>query len=183
MSEAAAHAWEVYRSADCLYSATQVQAAVRRLALEATGALRSADPVLLCPMTGGVVLAGQLLPLLEFPLEFDYIHATRYRGATTGGAIEWRARPVTALAGRQVLIVDDVLDHGVTLQALLAHCLEAGAAKVLTMVLVAKDLPRASGIAADFIGLHAPDRYLFGYGMDYHGYLRNAPGIYAVRDT
>lgn len=182
MNELAARAWEVYGSADCLYDAAQVQSAIRRLALEAAGALRTANPVLLCPMTGGVVLAGQLLPLLDFPLEFDYIHATRYQGSTTGGSIQWRAHPATALAGRQVLIVDDVLDHGLTLQALIAHCLKAGAQKVLTMVLVAKDLPRPSGIGADFIGLHAPDRYLFGYGMDYHGYLRNAPGIYAVRE-
>ncbi|WP_372694362.1 hypoxanthine-guanine phosphoribosyltransferase [Immundisolibacter sp.] len=184
MSDAlAAEAWAVYRAADCLYDAAAVDAAVRRLAGEVTATLAGGNPLLLCPMTGGVVLSGHLLPLLDFPLEFDYVHATRYAGALRGGELAWKVTPSATLAGRQVLIVDDVLDRGITLAALVDFCRREGAAGVHTLVLVDKQCRREADIEADFVGLTAPDRYLFGWGMDYKGYLRNVPGIYAVAEA
>lgn len=184
MSDAlAAEAWAVYRAAECLYDEATVHAAVNRLAGEVTAALGDHNPLLLCPMTGGVVLAGHLLPQLDFPLEFDYIHATRYAGALSGGELTWKVTPTAELAGRHVLIVDDVLDRGITLAALVDFCRREGAASVHTLVLVDKRRQRATDIEADFVGLATPDRYLFGWGMDYKGYLRNVPGIYAVTET
>lgn len=181
MSDAlAAEAWAVYRAAECLYDEATVHAAVDRLAGEVTAALAGRNPLLLCPMTGGVVLAGHLLPQLDFPLEFDYIHATRYAGALSGGELTWKVMPTAELAGRHVLIVDDVLDRGITLAALVDFCRRQDAASVHTLVLVDKRCRRAAAIEADFVGLATPDRYLFGWGMDYKGYLRNVPGIYAV---
>ena len=181
MSDAlAAEAWAVYEAADCLYDDAAVRGAVARLAGQVTATLTGRNPLLLCPMNGGVVLAGQLLPLLDFPLEFDYVHATRYAGALSGGELAWKVIPSAALAGRHVLIVDDVLDRGITLAALVAFCRQQGASGVHTLVLIDKQCRREAPIEADFVGLQAPDRYLFGWGMDYKGYLRNAPGIYAV---
>lgn len=184
MSDAlAAEAWAVYRAAECLYDAAAVDAAVHRLAGEVSAVLAGGNPLLLCPMSGGVVLAGHLLPLLDFPLEFDYVHATRYAGALNGGDLAWKVIPSTSLAGRQVLIVDDVLDRGITLAALVDFCRRQGAAGVHTLVLVDKQCRREAAIEADFVGLTAPDRYLFGWGMDYKGYLRNVPGIFAVAEA
>ena len=184
MSDAlAAEAWAVYQAAECLHGDAAVRAAVARLASDVSARLAGKNPLLLCPMTGGVVLAGHLLPLLDFPLEFDYVHATRYAGALSGGELTWKVTPSAALAGRQVLIVDDILDRGITLAALVAFCRAQGAAGVHTLVLVDKHCRREVAIEADFVGLTAPDRYLFGWGMDYKGYLRNAPGIYAVAGT
>ena len=184
MSEAlAAEAWAVYRAAECLHDEATVRAAVDRLAGEVTATLRDKNPLLLCPMTGGVVLAGHLLPQLDFPLEFDYIHATRYAGALQGGELTWKVTPAADLAGRHVLVVDDVLDRGITLAALVDFCHREGAASVLTLVLVDKRCQRKADIEANFVGLTTPDRYLFGWGMDYKGYLRNVPGIYAVAQT
>ena len=181
MSDAlAAEAWAVYQAAECLHDEATVRAAVARLARGVSATLAGRNPLLLCPMTGGVVLAGQLLPLLDFPLEFDYVHATRYAGALSGGELRWKVIPSTSLAGRHVLIVDDILDRGLTLAALVDFCRQQGAAGVHTLVLVDKQCQREAVIEADFVGLAAPDRYLFGWGMDYKGYLRNVPGIYAV---
>lgn len=176
----AAQAWAVYHAADCLHDRGAVEAALDRMAADIGTLLGVRDPLVLCPMTGAVVVTGQLLPRLDFPLTLDYLHATRYQGTLTGGALEWRARPATPLAGRHVLVVDDILDRGITLAAILAWCREQGAASVHSAVLVEKSCPREVPVAADFVALHAPDRYLFGFGMDWHGYLRNAPGIYAV---
>jgi hypoxanthine phosphoribosyltransferase len=118
---------------------------------------------------------------LRFPLEFDYIHATRYRGTTAGGGIEWRALPASGVAGRTVLVLDDILDEGPTLAAIRQRLVSLGAQEVLTAVLADKAIGRPKPLAADFIGLTVPDRYVFGCGMDVHGAWRNLPAIYAVK--
>ena len=172
---------EVYRRADRLHSAAEVDAAVARMGRQISARLEQSNPLVLCVMTGGVVFAGRLLTHLEFPLQVDYIHATRYGDATRGGRLEWVARPRIPLAGRTVLLLDDILDEGFTLAALVEDLRRDGAQEVLSAVLVEKLHERkAPGIEADFCGLRVADRYLFGSGMDYKGYWRNAPGICAV---
>lgn len=173
---------QVYERADRLYSEAQVEAALDRLAADITGALADQDPILLCVMLGGVVPTGKLLSRLAFPLRLDYVHATRYEGATQGGDLRWVARPQSNLQGRAVLLIDDILDEGHTLAAVHEACLTLGAARVQSAVLVEKRHTRKAAYRADFIGLEVEDRYVFGYGMDYKGYLRNAPGIFAVAD-
>ena len=134
-------------------------------------------------MNGGLILAGRILPRLPFPLELAYLHATRYGHAIQGTLLDWRVRPTQDLRGRTVLVLDDILDEGHTLEAIIAHLKEEGAAEVLSAVLVHKLHERKAkpGMRADFTGLDIPDRFLFGCGMDYKGYWRNAPGIYAVK--
>jgi hypoxanthine phosphoribosyltransferase len=174
----------VLQQADRLFSAREVEAALDALATAITAALGERDPLLLCAMTGGVVTLGRLLTRLAFPLQVDYLHATRYRGETRGGSLQWRVHPQQALRDRNVLLVDDILDEGDTLAAMRAHCTAEGAASVQAAVLVEKQHRRKHPEArAEFIGLRVPDRYVFGYGMDYHEYLRNADGIYAARDS
>jgi len=172
---------EVLARADMLWDETQVSAAMDRMAHGVTERLAGQDPLLLTVMTGGMVPATWLMQRLAFPVELDYVHATRYQGATVGSELHWLVRPRVELAGRSVLIVDDILDEGVTLSAIVEHCREAGASAVYTAVLVAKQHDRARALErADFCGLTVEDRYVFGCGMDYHGYLRNLPAIYAV---
>lgn len=172
----------VLAEADRLYDRTEVDAAFDRMAAAITARLDRRRPLLLCAMTGGLVPTAMLLPRLTFPLQVDYLHVTRYGTATAGGALQWLKRPPASLRDRVVLLVDDLLDHGLTLAAAVAACREQGAAEVLTAVLVVKDVPQRPGLArADFHGLVTPDRYLFGYGMDYKTWWRNGPGIYAAR--
>ncbi|MCP5205613.1 MAG: hypoxanthine-guanine phosphoribosyltransferase [Hahellaceae bacterium] len=173
----------VFDEADCLFNEQQIDAAIHRMATEITRALSEKDPLVLCIMNGGLILAGQLLPRLPFPLQVDYMHATRYRMETSGADLDWRVAPEAALTGREVLIIDDILDEGKTLAEIIKYCQKKGAANVYTAVLVDKlhDRKAVKGFKADFSGLEAADRFLFGYGMDYKGYWRNAPGIYAVK--
>jgi hypoxanthine phosphoribosyltransferase len=139
--------------------------------------------VLLCVMNGGLIFTGQLLTRLVFPLEIDYVHATRYGHETNGATLQWTVRPQLDLKGRTVLLLDDILDEGVTLAAIADYCRQQGAIKVCMAVLVEKlHLRKVSpGMKADFTGIEVGDRFLFGYGLDYKGYWRNAPGIYAVK--
>jgi hypoxanthine phosphoribosyltransferase len=179
---AVAETWEVLRSADLICSEEQVAAAVHRLAAEITAAVSERLPLVLSVMGGGVVFTGQLLPLLRFPLEFDYIHVTRYRGTTKGGTIEWKVEPRTLLGGRTVLVLDDILDEGHTLAAIRERILAAGAAKFYGAVMADKAIGRDKPIRADFVGVSVPDRYVFGFGMDVEGAWRNLPAIYAIKD-
>ncbi|THF62833.1 hypoxanthine-guanine phosphoribosyltransferase [Pseudothauera nasutitermitis] len=169
--------------ADCLADAPAVEAALDRMAEEITARLQHSNPLVYTVMNGGLIFAGRLLPRLPFPLETAYLHATRYGLSTHGTLLDWRVRPTQDLRGRSVLVLDDILDEGHTLAAVLDHLRGEGAREVLSAVLVHKQHERKAfpGMRADFTGLDIADRYLFGCGMDYKGYWRNAPGIYAVK--
>jgi hypoxanthine phosphoribosyltransferase len=168
--------------AELICDAVQVEAAVRRLAAEITAALGDSYPLVLSVMGGAVVFTGNLLPRLAFPLDFDYLHVTRYGDDTQGGALRWISEPRTPVAGRTVLVLDDILDEGITLAAIQRHIIAAGAQRCLTAVFSDKQIGRAKPIKADFTGLELPDRYVFGYGMDVRGAWRNLPAIYALRE-
>jgi hypoxanthine phosphoribosyltransferase len=172
----------VQATADLLHSEQEVEAAIDKMAQQINIALADRNPLLLCVMNGGVVTFGKLLTRLTIPLTIDAINASRYQNLTSGGSIEWLVKPVTSLKGRTVLLVDDILDEGITLQALCQYCRDQGATAVYSAVLVDKILDHEKPVTADFIGLKAENRYVFGYGMDYKGYLRNAPGIFACKE-
>lgn len=182
MSITAEQAGQVLANARCCYTKEQITHAIDRMAADITEQVGDLNPLLLCVMTGGLIITGDLLLRLEFPLQYDYIHATRYAGNTRGSELNWITRPHTSLAQRHVLIVDDILDEGITLKELLNYCRQQGVSSVRTAVLVNKLHDRKHLNSADFIGLTVEDHYVFGYGMDYKGYLRNVPGIYAVAD-
>ncbi|HZD21260.1 MAG TPA: hypoxanthine-guanine phosphoribosyltransferase [Burkholderiales bacterium] len=176
-------AWRFLEQSDVMASAEEIQGAVRRVAGEVTAALASAYPLLLVVMGGAVVFAGQLLPLLRFPLDLDYIHASRYGRETRGAQIDWRVAPPAEVRGRALLVLDDILDGGQTMAAIRERLLELGAASFHCAVLVEKRLARAKPIRADFVGLEIADRFVFGYGMDAKGYWRNLPEIRAMRES
>ncbi|MEW5967380.1 MAG: hypoxanthine-guanine phosphoribosyltransferase [Pseudomonadota bacterium] len=174
-------AQQLLDQAELVAPAATVQAALDRLAGEIGATLGQAFPLVLPVMGGAVVFAGQLLPRLAFPLEFDYLHVTRYRDKTRGGEMEWRVLPGQDVAGRTVLVLDDILDEGETLAAIRDKLLDMGAARVWSAVLTDKANGLAKPIRADFVGLVVPDRFVFGCGMDVYGLWRNLPAIYAMR--
>lgn len=168
---------------DLLVGEADVLAAIERIAEEMTAELKNLNPVLICCMNGGLIFAGQLLTKLVFPLQVDYVQATRYGQEVSGAELDWKVRPQADLRGRTVVLLDDILDEGVTLAAIAGYCRQQGAAKVMMAVLVEKLHLRkvTPGMRADFTGIEVGDRFLFGYGLDYKGYWRNAPGIYALK--
>ncbi len=161
-------------------SQEEVESALDRMARDISLRAGDRNPLLLAVMNGGLIPLGLLLPRLDFPLRVDYLHATRYRERTFGTDLQWKKTPECSLEGETVIIVDDILDEGHTLKAIADYCREQGATEVISVVLVHKLHERGNGFQADVVGLTTPDRYLFGYGMDYKGYWRNAPGIFAV---
>ena len=182
MSDASQHAADVYRNAELIYSPGAVEDALDSMARDIDTQLRQRDPLVLCVMTGALIPTGKLLTRLDFPLQIDYVHPTRYDGSTSGGELQWKVPPTVPVEDRVVLIVDDIFDEGNTLTAVVDYCQRAGASEVLTAVLVNKIHTRKASLQPAFVGLEVEDRYVFGCGMDYKGYLRNVAGIFAVRD-
>ena len=175
--------WAFLEHSDLISGAGEVQAAIERLAHDITGQLKDRYPLVLVVMGGAVVFAGQLLPRLHMPLDFDYIHVSRYGDATSGGRVTWRVEPPQAVRGRAVLVLDDILDGGHTMVAIRDRLLGLGAISVQCAVLVEKTLKQPKPIKADFVGLAIPDRFVFGCGMDAKGYWRNLPEIRAMKDA
>ena len=172
----------ILSSAELICSADEVRAAVSRVADALNAVMRGRNPLVVSVMGGAVVFTGQLLPQLNFPLEFDYVHATRYGDATAGGKLQWVVEPRIPVSGRTILLLDDILDEGVTLAAIRQHLLDAGAYEIVTAVFADKDIGRAKPISADYVGLTLPNRFVFGYGMDVGGAWRNLPAIYAIKE-
>lgn len=173
---------EVSRRAHCLYSEAAVERALDNMAVAISAKIDASNPIVLCIMNGGLITTGKLATRLDFPLQLDYLHATRYRDQTNGSdELRWEAYPKLNLSNRVVLVVDDILDQGLTLERVLSYCRAQGAEAVYAAVLINKAPARKlSPVVADFVGLEIGDDYVFGYGMDYKGYLRNAAGIFAV---
>ncbi len=172
---------QIREEADCLITKEEMQSAVLTLAQSITEKLANTHPIVIGIMNGAMIPMGLLIPELDFPLQLDYLHATRYRDKTHGGEIQWLAEPQLSMQDRTVLLVDDIHDEGVTLAVIKSYCEQKGAKKVYSAVLVNKIHDRKKNRSADFIALEISDRYVFGFGLDYKGLLRNAPGIFAVK--
>ena len=168
-------------NSEIIFSEQQVQAAVLRMAREINAAMAEVHPLVLSVMGGAVVFTGQLLPLLNFPLDFDYVHVSRYGNSQQGGEMKWKVAPQENVRGRVVLVVDDILDEGETLHAVKQRVMALGAAGFYSAIFADKLNGKSKPIQADFVGLQVPDRFVFGYGMDIHGSWRNLPAIYATK--
>lgn len=182
MSLTTLQARAILQQAELLYTEQQVQAALHAVAAQINGALSEQFPLVLSVMGGAVIFSGQLLPLLDFPLDFDYVHVSRYGDARHGGAMKWKVEPGEQVRGRVVLLVDDILDEGHTLHALHQRVMALGAQRCYSAVFADKLHGKAKPIHADFVAMPIPDRFVFGYGMDIQGAWRNLPAIYAVKE-
>jgi hypoxanthine phosphoribosyltransferase len=171
---------EYLLNAQMIHSEDAVNLAITTIATRLNLDYVNDSPIVLCVMGGGVYFTGQLLPKLTFALELDYVQASRYHGDTQGNQLEWVVMPKDNISNRNVLILDDILDEGLTLKAVVDQCLLQGAKAVKVAVLTEKTLNKSKPIHADYVGLTVPNRYVFGCGMDIHGWWRNLPAIYAL---
>jgi hypoxanthine phosphoribosyltransferase len=172
-------------NAEEIVDAAAVQAAVRQVADKLNERFeRSSDsgfPLVLGVMGGAVVFTGNLLPQLRFPLEFDYIHVSRYGDDDQGGNVVWKVIPRPSVAGRIIIVLDDILDEGETLAHVKQRLLDMGAAEVIIAVFADKAIKRSKPVKADIVGLSIPNKFVVGFGMDVYGYWRNLPGLWAIR--
>ncbi|WOD07742.1 hypoxanthine-guanine phosphoribosyltransferase [Marinomonas sp. GJ51-6] len=174
---------KILDEADCLVDEAELNTALDKMATQITTDLSDKLPLVLCVMNGGLVPTAALIERLNFPLELDYIHATRYGMDTEGATLNWLSYPQTSLKDRTILVIDDIFDQGHTLQAIQKWLEQQEANSVYTATVINKLHDRKTNMTPDYIGTDVADRFLFGYGMDYKGFFRNLKGIYAIKDS
>jgi hypoxanthine phosphoribosyltransferase len=172
-------------NAEEIFDAAEVQQAVTGVADKLNARFDvpgdESFPLVLGVMGGAVVFVGNVLPQLRFPLEFDYIHVSRYGDDDQGGRVVWKVIPRPNVAGRIIIVLDDILDEGETLAHVKQRLLDMGAAEVIIAVFADKSLKQAKPVKADIVGLTIPNKFVVGFGMDVYGYWRNLPGLWAIR--
>ena len=176
---------DLLKNAELLFDQDAVQASITRMA-DVLNARYNAEgtkdfPLVLGVMGGAVVFTGNLLPQLSFPLEFDYIHVSRYGDDDKGGEVVWKVIPRSNVAGRTVIVLDDILDEGETLAHVKQRLLDMGASEVILAVFADKAIGKSKPVQADIVGLVIPNRFVVGFGMDAYGYWRNLPGLWAIK--
>ena len=174
-------ALELHQGAHLLFDQRAVEAAIAALAANVANKHKDDFPLVLCVMNGGLYLTGQLLRYWEFPLTLDYVHVTRYRLATLGQDVLWKAYPQNEIKDRNIIIIDDIFDQGYTFEEVNAYCVKQGAKSITSVFLVRKTHERKKAdIQPGYVGLECGDYYVYGAGMDLHGHFRNLPGIYQI---
>jgi len=174
---------DVLSKADVVFDREQILLSIDNMAKKITLEYKDKNPILMVVMNGGLMITAHLAQQLDFPLEIQYCHATRYRGETSGQSeLLWPVKPSDTIKGRHVIVVDDIYDEGDTLFGILQY-LDDKCASVKTAMLLDKQHERKSypELKIDYVGLTCPDRYVFGFGMDYKNLGRNLPIIYAVK--
>ena len=172
--------FQYLKQAEIIHSEQAVAKAISDIAIKLNQDYAAKQPIVLSVMSGAIYFTGQLMPKLTFPLELNHVHATRYNGELKGNKIQWIVRPTIAVMNRNVLILDDILDEGITLKSIVDECKLLGAKEVKVAVLAEKIIDNSKPIAADYVELLLPNRYVFGCGMDVYGFWRNLPAIYAL---
>jgi hypoxanthine phosphoribosyltransferase len=174
---------EVKDNSDLIFSISQIHTAVEKMGLELESRIQNKNAILLCVMNGGITITSDLLRCIDCDVRFDYLQVARYRDKTVGGSLHWLKEPQLSLEDQIVVLVDDIYDEGYTMEELVSYCKKHGASEVITAVLLLKrkSTPQVD-LKPDIYGLEVVDRYVYGYGMDYKGYLRNVPAIYAISE-
>ena len=168
------------RKSSVIYSEIEIKKVIKNIADQVNQTIKTDELYVLCVMNGALIFAGQLLPRLEKNIQYSYIHATRYAASLTGGPIHWLVKPPIDIEGKTVLILDDILDEGITLREIAATCLAMKAKAIFTAVLFDKEIAKEKSYLPNFIGLKVPNRFVFGYGLDCKGLGRNLPHLYAL---
>lgn len=174
-------ALEVHKESELMFDEKQVEQAISDLADQVAEEIKESFPLVLCVMNGGLFMTGQLMRFWDFPLTIDYVHATRYRLATLGRDVLWKAYPQNVLKDRNIIIVDDIFDQGYTLEEVKSYCMKQGAKQCTSVFLIRKQHKRKKAdIEADFVALECDDVYVYGSGMDLHSHFRNLSGIHSI---
>jgi hypoxanthine phosphoribosyltransferase len=162
-----------------LLSAEQIQSSVDRLAAEICKREAGRPLTVIAVMTGSIIFLADLVRKLDMPLRIGVIQARSYTG-TERGALSVNADMLPEVAGRDVLVIDDIFDTGHTLLEVLSFLDELGPRSVRTAVLVLKQGKQRVSLRPDYVGFEIPDVFVVGYGLDYNDAYRNLPYLAAL---
>ena len=166
-----------------LFNRQEIETAVKKLAVEINKDYRDKNPLLIGILKGSFVFMADLIRLLDFPLEIDFVRLSSYgRGRSTPGELKVVQGLRSQVAGRDVLVVEDIVDTGRSVAFLLDYLQKKKPASLKLCVLTDKPSRRQVPVTIDYLGFTVPDRFLVGYGLDWDEKFRNLPDICALGD-
>jgi hypoxanthine phosphoribosyltransferase len=166
-----------------LYSRREIAVIVKRLAREIERDYKDKNPILIGILKGSFIFMADLIRQMDFPLEVEFVRFSSYgSGTESSGKIEAVQGLVRDVKGRHVIIVDDIIDSGLTVKYMLDILKEKKAASVKVCALSSKPSRRKTGVDINYLGFIVPDKFLVGYGLDCDEKYRNLPDICYIED-
>ncbi len=161
-----------------LFNRQEIGATVSRLAVEITKDYRNCNPVLISVLKGSFMFTADLIRLLDFPLEVDFIRLSSYgRSSQTSGKVGVMQGFRSLIKGRDVLVIEDIVDTGLTTSFLMDYLRKKNPASLRLCALTDKPSRRQVPVQIDYLGFTVPDKFLVGYGLDWDEKFRNLPDI------
>ena len=160
--------------------ASGIQARIREMGAEIKRDMEGRVPLLLSVLNGSFMFAADLMKTLDFPVEITFVKLASYQGTGTTGSVKQLIGLNEQIAGRYVIVVEDIIDTGITMEHLLAELKQYTPAEVRIATLLFKKEAFRGDFAIDYTGFVVPDKFLVGYGLDYDGLGRNYPDLYTV---
>ena len=166
-----------------LFTQSQIRAAVRKIGFQIRAKLRQRNLTVVAVLNGSILFAADLIRELDFPVELGFLAASSYGAATqSSGHVRISCPGALRVKGRDVLLVDDILDSGLTLKTARQFLKKRGSRRIWTAVLIRKQTGRKACVRPDFVALRVPNRFVVGYGLDWGGRFRNLPHIAIFKD-
>jgi hypoxanthine phosphoribosyltransferase len=167
-----------------MITAEEIGRGIARVAVQLTGRYAGVKPVVLCVLNGAALFHADLIRQMPFPLEVDYMRVASYHGGLSStGTLNFTAEPGTQIRGRNVIVVEDIVDSGRTVESIRDYCINAGAESVEVATLLYKRQAHQMGAPPEYAAFEIPDRFVIGFGLDYRNEGRNLPAVYVLDES
>ena len=165
-----------------LYSESTILSRLDEIGWQLSQDYRGKNLTVVAIMNGSIMFMSDLLKRIIIPLQIDYWSISSYHGSKSTGNIKFRQHDIVDVKDRHVLLLDDILDSGLTLHTIKNKILaESNASSVKSCVLLSKKVKRTKDIEADYVGFEIENEFVVGYGLDYNEHYRNLPYIAVLK--
>jgi len=165
---------------EIMIPASDIKEAIWKIADKLNEDLKDKNPLMVCILNGSFMFSADLLKLIKFPCQISFVKLSSYQGTSSCGHVKELIGINEDLSGRTVLLLEDIVDSGITVKNCICQVKNTGAKEVLVATLLFKPNALKEDIKLDYIGLEIPNDFIVGYGLDYNGYGRNLPDIYKI---
>ena len=158
----------------------EILKAVKEVGLAINRDLVGANPLFICVLNGAFMFAGDLMKTINIPCEITFIKLSSYDGLYTSGTVKEIIGLNESVVGRNVVVVEDIVDTGITMERILSSLKAKGASDIRIATFLQKPDALQKDINVDYVAMKIPNDFIVGYGLDYDGYGRNLKDIYTV---
>lgn len=160
----------------------EIQAAVQKVGEAINRDMAGKNPIFICVLNGAFMFAGDLMKIVNIPCEITFIKLSSYEGTYTTGTVKEVFGLNESIVGRNVVVVEDIVDTGITMEKIITSLEAKGAAEIKIATFLQKPAALQRDITVDYVAMKIPNDFIVGYGLDYDSFGRNLKDIYTVVD-